>query len=120
MNIEHRAEALRHLLNERLGVGGRDFGSALRRVRRRLPRHLRRQADLIAEAERMGRNPKLARRLEGAALDTAWRDLRDHLRKIDGAAVRRDRFLAWLSVIAFDLLLIAGAFVLWLWWRGYV
>ncbi|MDW4497355.1 hypothetical protein R5H30_05125 [Sulfitobacter sp. D35] len=118
--ITRRAEALKLLLKERLGVGGRDLAVALRRARWRLPRRLRGQADMVASAARMGANPKLARRLNGPALDAAFRDLRGYLKGIDVGEVRKDRILGWLSVIVFDLILIAGAFVLWLWWRGYV
>jgi hypothetical protein len=42
------------------------------------------------------------------------------LQSIDVDDQRRGRILGWVSTIAFDLILIAAAFVLWLWWRGYV
>lgn len=119
-DIGQRTVALRTLLKERIGVGGRDFETALRRARWRLPRRLRPEADLIARAERMGRNPKLARRLDTASLDAACNAVTGHLESIDVADVRRGRILGWLSTVVFDLILIAAGFVLWLWWRGYV
>jgi hypothetical protein len=119
-NIQTRADALLSLLRERLGVSGRDLAQALRRGGRQLPRHVRRQANRIAAASTVGRNPKLARRLPGTELETAYRDVVGYLKTIDVADRRRGRILNWIGVVAFNLILVAVAFVVWLWWRGYV
>lgn len=119
-DITAKADALRAELAAHLGIQGRDLAQALRRAGRRLPRRIRQQAKVIEEAARLGGNPKLERRLDATRIEKAHAEVMAHLTTVNRADVRRGRLLGLAAVLAFNFILIATAFVFWLWWRGYV
>ena len=119
-DISAKSLAIRQQLEAKLGVKSRDLSQALRRAGRRLPRRVRAQAAVLVEAEKRAGHPKLARQMDGGAVREAYAHVTAHLRAIDGADARKGRILGLAGVIAFNLLLIIVAFVIWLWWRGYV
>lgn len=75
---------------------------------------------MLAEAETMALNPKLARRLDMGALDSAYVELADHLEAIDLADKRWGRLLNMLAGIVLNLLIFGGLALLFLWWQGLV
>lgn len=119
-DIPMKAEAVRALMEERLGVKGRDLGQAMRKARRMLPRWLRKQGAILVAAERAARSPKTAKQIDRTAVMHAYEMMTNHLRAINVNAQRRDRLLKLLGGIAFQVLLLVTAFVIYLWWRGYV
>ncbi len=118
MICEQRARRLADLLHRKLGVGGRGLEARLRRARRRLPRHIRREVDLLAEAVRLQGNPQLARRNDPARLEAAFRAVESHLDGLDKWQRRKDAALSLLTVNAFNLLVVAALLVAVLRWRG--
>lgn len=119
-DIAAKSLAIRQQLETKLAVKSRDLPQALRRAGRRLPRQVRAQAAILVAAEKQAGHPKLARQLDGGAVQEAYAKVTAHLRAIDVADARKGRILGLAGVIAFNLLLVMVAFVLWLWWRGYV
>ena len=119
-DIAARAEAIRAELRARLGVSGRDLEQALRRAGRLLPRRVRARIAEIVAAQKLAGNPRLERRLDHRRLEQAHRDVSAHLEAIDRADLRRGRLLGLAGQAAFHLIVVAGVFVYWLWWRGYV
>ncbi|MGJ5618335.1 hypothetical protein [Sulfitobacter sp. MF3-043] len=119
-DIAAKSLAIRQQLEAKLGVKSRDLSQALRRAGRRLPHGVRAQGAVLAEAEKRAGHPKLTRQLDSAAVRDAYDRMAAHLRAIDVADARKGRILGMAGVIAFNLLLIIAAFVMWLWWRGYV
>ncbi len=115
-----RSRALRRLLQEKLGVQGRDLGDALGRAGRLLPRAVRARGDELARAEMLSRNPRIARQVDAARVARAHQALRAHLLAIDVTEQRKGRVLAVIGAVAANLLAVAVMFVVWLWWRGYV
>lgn len=115
-----KAEAVRALMEERLGVKGRDLASVMRKGRRMLPRWLRKQAAVLVAAERAVHSPKTAKQIDRTAVMTAYDLITTHLRAINVNAQRRDKMLKLAGVIAFQVLLLIAAFVAYLWWRGHV
>jgi len=115
-----KSRQLRGLLQQKLGVRGRDLAQALRRAGRRLPRRIRKQGAALARAEALAPNPKTARQIDETTVGAAYDQMRSYLEKLDVGEMRKGRLLGLAGVIAANLLLIAGLFVLWLWWRGYV
>ncbi len=118
MSRQEQAEQISALLREKLGVRGRDLECRLRRAGRLLPRHVRRQADVIVQARAMQASPKLARLVDDAALARALRRCHEHLSAIDPWERRKTRIIAFLSVNAFNLLVTAGLVIAVLSWRG--
>lgn len=112
----HRLGDLRQLLADKLGAGARD----LRRARPRLPRRLRREADVLLRAETMGQHPRFARLVDPREVARAERRISRHLRAYDPALDRRNRRKDAVARLAFCLLVTALLVVALLWWRGLV
>jgi hypothetical protein len=68
----------------------------------------------------MASNPKLARQIRLAEIDRAYSDITAHLRGIDVADRRKGKWLSLAAGVAGNLLIVIVAFLVWLWWRGYV
>lgn len=111
---------MRALMEERLGVKGRDLATVMRKGRRMLPRWLRKQGAVLVAAERAARSPKTAKQIDRTAVMHAYELLTNHLRAINVNAQRRDRLMRLLGVIAFQVLLLVAGFVVYLRWRGFV
>lgn len=115
--IKNQAEVLRALLEESYGMTAPTLESAVRRAGRRLPRTLRRKAAVVVEAEMLSGHPKLAPRVDGAAVQLAVRDITDHLKSYDLAEKRKTRLLNILAGVAFNILIVLVLFLCWLWWQ---
>jgi hypothetical protein len=120
LDINGKADVLRQMLQAHLGVGGRDLATAVRRARRLLPRAVRRQAEVIVRADELSAHPKLQMRLDPVEIDAAYETVRAHLAATDRADMRRGKILLWAGGIAFHVLLVAGLFIFWLWWKAYI
>ena len=119
-DTRERSEALLTLLQSKLGVRARTLEKGARKAGRRLPRRVRDELRLLAAAERSAGNPKLARQFDEGAVHRAFEDVRAHLSGIDVADRRRGRVLSIAAAVAFNILVVLTAFVVWLWWRDYV
>ena len=117
--LSDRIAPLTELMRKKLGVRARSFPAALSRAGRRLPRHLRREAQALAAALPLADHPKLRQTLDMPQLDAAARDLQAFLQSIDLADRRKGFILGVLGTIAFNLLALAALAVLILAWRGY-
>lgn len=107
-------------MQKHMGVKGRDFGDALNRAGHRLPRKIRTQAREIVDAQQQMHHPKLRARLDGVRLQGAFQMVQSHLKSQDLADRRSGKLLSMLGGIAFNLLLVAAGFMVWLWWRDYI
>ena len=106
-DLETKAREMQRGLQTKLGVQGRDVSHALARAGRRLPARVRREGRVFAQAAFMARNPKMARRLEGATVQTAYDRVMEHLAGIDVAERRKDRWLGLAASVAFNLICVA-------------
>ncbi|MGR3436800.1 MAG: hypothetical protein ACU0CO_18235 [Shimia sp.] len=61
--IDRQLANLSSLVTERTGVSGRDLAVKLKRLKRRLPRYERGQAQVLIDAEERRAHPKLARQM---------------------------------------------------------
>lgn len=113
-----RAAELVALFETHMGIKSRTLAKAVSLAGRQLPRAMRTQAALLVEAEALAGNPKLMRQLDGAALEIAYRALSEHLAAIDLKERRRTRQLKVVAGIVFNLLLVFGALLGWIWWQG--
>jgi len=118
--INARILAVRDALHAKLGIKRRNLDKAMRRAGRRLPRRIRRQGAVLVQAEKLGGNPKLMRRIDPAAFEKAHAEMMTHLAAIDAADAFKGRLIAITATIAFNVIVLAAAFVTYLWWRGYV
>lgn len=111
-------EELRELMVRKLGVRAKSFPAALSRAGRRLPRAIRREGQVLAQAIPLSDHPKLARTLDTDRLGRAAVAMREYLDGIDLADRRWGVFLGILGSIAFNFLLAAALVIVWLAWRG--
>lgn len=117
-SLKDRNDALAQRIAEKLSVGGKSLDAKMRRAGRRLPKRLRREGRYLAYAEGLQAHPKLSRQIDLARIDTAYRDFKTHLDKIDPADRRWGWFLGMLGGMAFNLLLFSGLLIALLAWRG--
>jgi predicted nucleic acid-binding Zn ribbon protein len=80
----------------------------------------RAQAGILLRAQAAAGNPRLERQMDSAQINHAYVAVSAHLRGIDVRERRRSRLLRMAGTIVFYLLVVITAFVVWLWWRGYV
>ncbi len=90
------------------------------RAGRKLPRHLKAEAEALIEAETLAENPKLAHRVDEKRLKQAERKLRAFLEKKDPTAERLAEFLDRLAGIVFILFAVAVAAFLFALSHGYI
>ncbi len=105
-------------LRAKLGVRGKDLGTALGKARHRLPRRIYRQALILVRAQPLAGHPKLRLTLDGPALESAAAEVSAHLEAIDLADRRKGWWLGMLGGLSFNLILMAVALVGFLIWRG--
>lgn len=119
-DIDSRIATIQTLLTEKFGVKHRPLARMLRKTGRRLPRRMRAHGRTLVEAQRLSAVPKMARMVDQAATTHAYDQLRVHLEAIDVKDRRKLALLRLGAAIAFNILVVGTAFVLWLWWFGYV
>ena len=117
-DITAKADEVRNALRAKLNARGSDLSKAVARSGRLLPKKLSKQAAVIVKAQGLGGNPKLMRRIDMGAINTAHSDITTFLDAIDVQERRKTRVLRWFGGMAFNLILIATCFVIWLWWSG--
>ncbi|MCR9109902.1 hypothetical protein [Marivita sp. XM-24bin2] len=118
--IKSNANTLRALMAKRLGL---KRGSLTRRVSkagRRLPSGVLRDISIVAEAEKMARNPRLAKRLDANATKSAFDRASTHLKAIDVADRRKGLALTVMGSMAFNLLAAVTLLIVVLRWRGLI
>lgn len=118
--IETRIEETAALLRDKLGARGHTLGAVLARARHRLPRRIRAQARLLAEAERFAHHPRLRFTLDAARLDKAAAEVGAHLKSIDLGDRRKGWWLGLLGGLAFNMLAWFGLLIGVLLWRGFL
>ncbi|MEO1307948.1 MAG: hypothetical protein AAFV38_08470 [Pseudomonadota bacterium] len=117
--VEEMAAKLAKLMHERLGIRrGENFADKVRIAGRLLPRHVRRDAQILVESLPLLGHPKLARQVDDRQIKLAYRGVERHLLQIDRAYVVKGRILSVLAVIAFNILLIAGLIIGYMVWNG--
>lgn len=119
MDIGERAEALARKMAAQLRVRGGGLAEVTRKVGRRLPRHLRAEAEKIARAEAMARHPKLGRLVDSRDLRKSEKKIARFLDRQNPASARWGEFLDLVAKIAFVVVVVVLSVFFWLLSRGY-
>lgn len=119
-DISAKSQELCDLLAARLSLKHGSLEDRLRRAGRRLPARIRSQGQIVAEAEALATHPKLARRVDQAAVARAHAEVRAHLKGIDAAYLRRGALLGVLGGLAFNILLFTALTLVFLRWQGMI
>jgi hypothetical protein len=119
-DITAKAEEARLALWAKLNARGRNLTKAVAHAGRLLPKRLAKQAAVIVKAHGLGGNPKLMRRIDMGAINTAHSDIMTFLDAIDVQERRKTRVLNWFGGTVFNLIVIVTCFIVWLTWSGHL
>lgn len=118
--VNQYADEVRSLIEERLRIKARTLEKALSKSGRLLPKWAQREGRYLVHAQQFMGHPKLHLMIDEAKVDKAHKALIDHLKTIDPSERRKTKVLSILGSVSFNLIVIAGALVGFLVWRGYV
>jgi hypothetical protein len=118
--IRKNADTLRSLMATRLGLKHGSLSRRVAKAGRRLPPGVRNDIAIVAEADKMARNPRLAMRLDRNTTKSAYDRASTHLKAIDVVERRKGIALSILGSIAFNILAVIFLLIVVLRWRGLV
>jgi hypothetical protein len=118
--IQQMADRVGQLLEERLGISGRDLEARLRKGGRMLPKRVRESAQLLADAAGKAQNPKLVGQIDMGAVSDAYDACLKHLTAIDPADAKRSAFSGMIGFVGGGIFLLAIGIVAVLVWRGFI
>lgn len=91
--LTRTVDEIRKLLETRLKIRGRTLEHQLHKVGRRLPRRIKLEAAIVANADVLRQNPKLARMVDQSRVLKSGNLVIAHLKAIDPKAERMTRIL---------------------------
>jgi hypothetical protein len=118
--IQQMADRVAQLMEERLGIKGRDLASRLRKGGRLMPKRVRDAAGLLAGSAEKSRNPKLLGQIDMGAVSDAYDTCIKHLSAIDPDTRRRDTLSGMVRFFGGGIFLLAILIISVLVWRGFL
>jgi hypothetical protein len=118
--IDARAVELTEKMAHGLGVKGRTLERCTAKAGRWLPRRIRDEIAVIAEARALRGHPKLERRIDEARIERAYRHTASYLDGLDLGARRRRAALDMISLIAFRIFVVGALVVAVMLWRDLI
>ncbi len=107
------------LMHERLGIRrGESLSAKLSHAGRLVPKAERKAGQTLIAAEKLWDNPKLRRQVDPSEIGAAERRLRLWLDTVDAADRRKGMIIGILASIAFNVLVVAAALIVWMVWSG--
>jgi hypothetical protein len=119
-DLTPQIDEIRSLLETQLRVRGATLDKQIHRAGRLLPRKIRAEAAFLVQANLLVQNPKLARMINPERVGQAHLAVSSYLNAIDPKERAKTRALNYLGLIAFNVLLLVGALIAILVWRGIV
>lgn len=120
VTIHQMADRVALLLEERLGIRGTGLAAKLRRAGRRLPRKVRIAGQNLARADEMAKTPKLLLQVDLGRVSQDYDTCARYLSGIDRRSRRMGALAGFGASVGFGLLVLAGAVLAVLRWRGYI
>jgi hypothetical protein len=120
MTYQDKADQLCGLLEEKLGIRGKGLEHKVKNAGRLLPRHVQRKAGVVAEALMMQGSPKMARLVNEAQVNTAFRDCETYLTSVNAWDRKMGKVVGVAASIAFSMIVVAALIVTVLVWRGLI
>jgi hypothetical protein len=118
--LDRQASQLAEQIRDSFGARGRTMEERAARAGRALPRHVRRDIDVLSEARALEDNPKLARQVDMTKVDKAYKGASTWLGTVDRSARRKTVVLNTVTEIAFRLFIVAVLFLAVLIWRDLI
>lgn len=119
-DIQAKEAQLLELAKEKFGVRAKTLSRAMKKIGRRVPARLHRQAEVLVEAQRLGGHPKLMMQVDSVAIGKAFDEIVAHLETIDVADRRKGVLLNLAAALAFNVLVVVVLVTLVLRWRGLI
>lgn len=119
-DIARKVGVVQELLRLKFGIKHAPLQKMSARAGRRIPKRVQTKVKMLIVAQEQSGHPKLARLLDEVALAQAFDEVITHLKGVDISDRRRGKMLSLAGNLAFNLLFVVAAFIVWLWWRGYV
>ena len=119
-DIARKVDTVQELLSVKFGIKRAPLEKMLARAGRRIPKRMQARTRTLIKAQHLAGHPKLAHQIDGQQIAQAYADVTAHLKSIDVADRRKSRILGLAGVVVFNLLFVIVAFVVWMWWRGYI
>ena len=120
LSPEESAAEVALQMKKQLGVGGSGLEAKLKRAGRKLPRHVRKDAEFLAKTARLSVKPKLQNVVDRNHVEKARDNCLKYLKSVDQKRRRTDVLLGVLSGVALGVLIPVGLFTTVLVWRGYL
>lgn len=120
MDVTEIANDLASTMARQLRLRSGSLADVTAQAGRKLPRHLKAEAEVLIEAETLAAHPKLAHRIDEKRLKKADRKLRAFLDKHDPKAERRAELLDRLAAIVFILFAVAVGLFFFALWQGVI
>jgi hypothetical protein len=119
-DYQQMADRVARLLEDKLNVRGRGLADKLRRAGRRLPKPIRIEATLVAEAAAQAPHPKLLAQIDTERVTMAYDACIRHLTDLDRAERRKVVVLNALTSAAFAVFVTALVVLVFGYWRGLI
>lgn len=118
--LQRKAAEVEQLLGSQLHARGPDLARRLKKIRRLLPRNVRREISFLADAEKISHNPKLLKLIDWPRVDRAHKVAMTWLQGVDPNARRRDYLWSALGGVGLAVLVVGGLLIWILAWRGHI
>lgn len=108
------------MMKERLGIRGKDLAEKLRHTGRMMPKRIKQEVRILAEATALTENPKLSRMVDHERVEVAYQSCMTFLQAVDVADRRKGVVLGILGSLAMALLVVTVLVLSVLMWRGFL
>ena len=119
-DIDAKVARLLELAREKHGVRAKSLARAMKKLGRRVPGRLHKQAEVIIAAQSLGGHPKLMMQVDGGAVTKAYDEIATHLEAVDVADRRKGALLNLAAALSFNLMVVVVLVILVLRWQGLV
>lgn len=108
------------MMKDRLNIRGKDLAEKLRHTGRLMPKRIKLEARVLAEAMALAENPKLSRMVDHERVEVAYNNCIAFLETVDVADRRRGVVLGILGSVVLAVLAVTVLVLAVLVWRGFL
>ena len=120
VTIHQMAQRVADMMEQRLGVSGKDLGAKLRRGKRQLPRKVALAAQELSDASERAKNPKLLVQIDQAKVAASYDICVRHLSQVKPGGRAKGLLISVAATVALGLLILGVGIIVVLRMRGHV